>query len=97
MQHQDFYHHPLSSFDESSIDELQAPTFHRAYARGDPSLSTEDDEFSCEAENVHDNLRSSLVPTYLSNHQAHHTDRFNLDSDPAQCRKHCGVEELDSL
>jgi hypothetical protein len=97
MQHQDFYCHPSSSFDESSIDEPQAPTFRRDYARGDPSLSSEDDEFSCEDENVHDNLRSSLVPTYSSNYQALHTDRFKLDSDPVQGRKRCGVKELDSL
>ncbi len=86
MQHQDFYRHPSSSFDESSIDEPQAPTFCRDYAHGDPTLSSEDDEFSSEDENVHDNLRS-LVPTNSSNHQAHHDDRFKLDSNPAQGRK----------
>jgi hypothetical protein len=96
MQHQDFYRHPSSSFDESSIDEPQAPTFRRDYARGDPTLSSEDDEFSSEDDKVHDNLRS-LVPTNSSNHQARHDDRFKMDSNPAQGRKRCAAEELDSL
>jgi hypothetical protein len=96
MQHQHFYHCPLSSFAESSVDNLQAPTFRCAHAHGDTSFSSEDDEVSCEDDNTHDNLRPLLVPTYLSNHQAHRTDSFKSASDPAQGSKRCGVEELDS-
>jgi hypothetical protein len=45
MQHQQFYRHPLSSFDESSVDNPQASTFRCAHARGDTSFSPEYDEF----------------------------------------------------
>ncbi len=65
-------------------------------AHGDRPLSSEDNEFSSEDDGIHDNLRQSPVQTYPSNHQTYHLDSFKLASDPAQGRKHCGIEELDS-
>ncbi len=97
MQHQDFYRRPSSSSDDSSIDEPQAPTFRRAHARGDRSLSSQDDEFSSEDDDILDNLWPSLVPTYPSNHPTHRMDSFKSSSDLAQGRKRCNIEELDSL
>jgi hypothetical protein len=96
MQHQHFYRQPSSSFDESSIDNLQAPTFRCAHAPGDISFSSVDDEVSCEDDNIHNNLQQLLVLTYPSNHQAHCTDSFKSVSDPAKSRKCCGMKEFDS-